>query len=117
VKDTVLTFKVNHLQMQIGKGMELQVPIWHSRTRKAFLIHVGSVLEVIEKKGYFKVHKDANKAFVVLSIASHLDKDVKVVTNLWAFASSIPALGVAFSGQGKCGGSVGPCLSQDKQGA
>ena len=74
--------KAESCNTQIGKGMELQVPIWHSRTRKAFLIHVGSALEVIEKKGYFKVHKDANKAFVVLSIASHLDKDVKVVTNL-----------------------------------
>jgi hypothetical protein len=32
--------------------------------RKAFLIHVGSALETIKKKGYFKVHKDANKAYV-----------------------------------------------------
>jgi hypothetical protein len=32
--------------------------------RQAFLIHVGSALEAIKKKGYFKAHEDANKAFV-----------------------------------------------------
>jgi hypothetical protein len=26
--------------------------------------HVGSALEAIEKKGYLKAHKDANKAYV-----------------------------------------------------
>ena len=31
---------------------------------KAFLIHVVSTLEAVEKKGYFKAHKDANKAYV-----------------------------------------------------
>jgi hypothetical protein len=27
-------------------------------------MHVGSALEAIKKKGYFKAHKDANKAYV-----------------------------------------------------
>ena len=40
--------------MLINKGTELQVPIWHSGTREAFLIHVGSAQEAIEKKGYSK---------------------------------------------------------------
>jgi hypothetical protein len=31
---------------------------------KAFLIHVGSVLEAFKKKGYFKAHKDASLAYV-----------------------------------------------------
>ncbi len=34
--------------------MELRVPIWHSGTCEAFLIHVGSAREAIEKKGYFE---------------------------------------------------------------
>jgi hypothetical protein len=29
---------------------------------KAFLIHVGSALEAIERKGYFKVYVESNKA-------------------------------------------------------
>jgi hypothetical protein len=32
--------------------------------REAFLIHEGSAIEAIEKKGYFKVHEDANEAYV-----------------------------------------------------
>jgi hypothetical protein len=31
---------------------------------EAFLIHVGSALKAIKKKGYFKAHKDANEAYV-----------------------------------------------------
>ncbi len=38
IQETVSAYKDNHLKTQIGKGMELQVPIWHSGTRKAFLI-------------------------------------------------------------------------------
>ncbi len=52
VQETVSAFKDNHLKTQIGKGMELQVPICQSSMRKAFLIHVGSALEAIERKGY-----------------------------------------------------------------
>ena len=50
VQETVSAYKDNHLKTQIGKGMELKVPIWHSGTREAFLIHVGSAQEVIEKR-------------------------------------------------------------------
>ena len=34
--------------------------------REAFLIHVGSAREVIEKKGYFKAYEENNKAYVEL---------------------------------------------------
>ena len=42
VQETVSSFKEAHLKTLIKEGMELRVPIWHSGTRKAFLIHVGS---------------------------------------------------------------------------
>ncbi len=64
VQKTFLFFKNNHLKTQIGKGMELQVPIWHSGMHEAFLIHVGSALKAIKKKGYFKAHKAANMAYL-----------------------------------------------------
>jgi hypothetical protein len=63
VQETVSAFKGQSLKTQIGKGTELQLPLWHSGMRKAFLIHVGSALEAIKKMGYFKAHKDANKAY------------------------------------------------------
>ena len=50
VQETVSSFKDNHLKMLINNSTELRVPIWHSGTRKAFLIHVGSTRESIEKK-------------------------------------------------------------------
>jgi hypothetical protein len=37
-----------------NKGMEPQVPVWHSGTREAFLTHVRSAQEAIEKKGSCK---------------------------------------------------------------
>jgi hypothetical protein len=42
VQETVSAYKDNHLKTQIIEGMELLVPNWHSDTRNAFLIHVGS---------------------------------------------------------------------------
>jgi len=58
VQETVSSFKEAHLKTLIKEGMELQVPIWHSGTCEAFLIHVGSAQEAIEKKGYFKSFED-----------------------------------------------------------
>jgi hypothetical protein len=54
VQETVSSFKEAHLKTLIKEGTELRVPIWHSGTREAFPIHVGSAREAIEKKGYFK---------------------------------------------------------------
>ncbi len=50
VKETVSSFKDNHLKTLINKGTEIRVPIWHSGMREAFLIHAGSAQEAIEKK-------------------------------------------------------------------
>jgi hypothetical protein len=63
VQDTVSSFKDNHLKTLINEGTELRVPIWHSSTRKAFLIHVGSAQEAIKKKGYFKSFEEYSETF------------------------------------------------------
>ncbi len=62
VQEIVSVFKDNHLMTHIGKGTELCVPIWNSGMPKAFLFHVGSTWDAIEKKGYFKAYDEANKA-------------------------------------------------------
>ena len=49
VQNTVSSYKDNHLKMLINEGTKLQVPIWHSGTREAVLIHVGSAREAIKK--------------------------------------------------------------------
>ena len=66
IQETVSAHKDNHLKTQIGKGMGLRVPTWHSGTREAFLIHVGSAQEAIKKKGYFKAYEEINEAYVEL---------------------------------------------------
>jgi hypothetical protein len=58
VQEMVSSFKDNHLKTLIKEGTELRVPIRHSGTREAFLIHVGSAQEGIKKKGYFKSFED-----------------------------------------------------------
>jgi hypothetical protein len=63
VQEMVSAYKDNHLKMLINKGTELQVPIWHSGTREAFLIHVGFAKEPIKKKGYFKSYEEYSGTF------------------------------------------------------
>ncbi len=46
----VFALKAESLKTQIGKGTKLWVPTWHSGMCKAFLIHVGSALDAIEKE-------------------------------------------------------------------
>ena len=58
MQETVSAYTDNHLKTLINEGTELQVPIWHSGTCKAFLIHVGSAQEAIKKNGYFKWYKE-----------------------------------------------------------
>ncbi len=58
VQETVSSFKEAPLKTLIKEGTELQVPIWHFGMREAFLIHVGSAQEAIEKIGYFKSFED-----------------------------------------------------------
>ena len=76
VQETVSAFKDNHLKTLINKGTELQVPIWHSGTRKAFLIHMGSVHEAIKKKG-FKSYKEYSRTYAV-----HHDKSKQLKSQL-----------------------------------
>jgi len=52
-----------HLKTLIKEGTELRVPIWHSGTREAFLIHVGSAHKAIKKKGYFKSFEDHSEDY------------------------------------------------------
>ncbi len=55
IQETVSALKNDqNLKTQIGESMELQVSIWHSETHKAFLVHVGSAMDAIEKQGHFK---------------------------------------------------------------
>jgi hypothetical protein len=73
VQETDSAFKDNHLKTQIGKGTELQVPIWHSGARKAFLIQVGSALETIKRKGCIEAYVESNKAYVNRNSRASLD--------------------------------------------
>jgi hypothetical protein len=65
VQETFSSFKEAHLKTLIKEGTELCVPIWHSGKREAFLIHVGSAREAIEKKGYFQSFEDHSKDYSV----------------------------------------------------
>ncbi len=64
VQEMISAFKDNHLSMQIDKGTKLRFLIWHSGMRKAFLIHVGSALEAIKRKGYFKAYVESNEVYI-----------------------------------------------------
>ncbi len=64
VQETVSVYKDNRLKMQISKCTELRVPIWHSGKHQTFLNHVGSTLEAVKRKGYFKAYKETEKAYV-----------------------------------------------------
>jgi hypothetical protein len=63
VQEMVSSFKDNHLKTLINEGTELQVPIWHSGTHEAFLLHVGSAQEAIKKQGYFKSYEEYSGTF------------------------------------------------------
>ncbi len=54
------------LKTTIGVDAELRLPIciWHCGMRKAFLMHVSSALDAIEKWGTFKAYKEAHEAYV-----------------------------------------------------
>jgi hypothetical protein len=65
VQETVSALKSDQsLKTTIGVDAELHLPIWHCRMRKAFLMHVSSALDAIEKQGTFKTYKEAHKAYV-----------------------------------------------------
>jgi hypothetical protein len=64
VQETVSALKAESLKTQIGEGIEPCISIWHSGTCKAFLMHVGSAMDTIEKRGHFKAHKETHEAYV-----------------------------------------------------
>jgi hypothetical protein len=65
VQETVSLLKSNQsLKTTIGVDAELHLPIWHCRMCKAFLMHVSSALEAIEKRATFKAYKEAHEAYV-----------------------------------------------------
>jgi hypothetical protein len=63
VQEMVSSYKDNHLKTLIKKGTDLRVPIWHSGTCKAFLIHVGSVQGAKEKKSYFNSFEEYSETY------------------------------------------------------
>jgi hypothetical protein len=105
IQETVSAYKDNHLRTQIGKGTELQVPIWHSGKRKAFLIYVGSTQEAIKKKRDFKAYSKANKAHLEHCIAIQQAQaqlamlDGSTGLEAWAFKKSKKAQELAEAGQ------------------
>jgi hypothetical protein len=59
VKETVSTLKSDQsLKTTIGEDAELCIPIWHTGTWKAFLMHVSTALDT------FKAYKEAIEAYV-----------------------------------------------------
>jgi hypothetical protein len=52
------------LKTTIKVDAELCLPIWHSRMREAFLMHVSSTLNTIKKRGTFRAYKEAHKSHV-----------------------------------------------------
>jgi hypothetical protein len=65
VQETVSHVKSDQsLKTTIGVDAELRLPIWHCGASKAFLMHVSSALDAIEKRGTFKAYKEAHEAYV-----------------------------------------------------
>jgi hypothetical protein len=65
VQETVSLLKSEQsLKTTIGVDAELCLPIWHCGTHEAFLMHVSSALDAIEKQGTFKAYKEAHKAYL-----------------------------------------------------
>ncbi len=58
--------KLRNLQFKtsLEKDTTLNFPVWHKNgTREAFLMHVTVVLDAIKKRGTFKDHDKAQKAY------------------------------------------------------
>jgi hypothetical protein len=55
VQETVSALKSDQsLKTTIEDDAELCIPIWHTGTCEAFLMHVSTALDAIEKRGTFK---------------------------------------------------------------
>ncbi len=65
VQEMVSLLKNNQsLKTTIGADAELCLPIWHCGMREAFLMHVSSALDAIEKRGTFKAYKEGHETYV-----------------------------------------------------
>jgi hypothetical protein len=65
VQETVSHLKSDQsLKTTIGVDVELRLPILHCGMREAFLMHVSSALDAIEKRGTFKAYREAHEAYV-----------------------------------------------------
>jgi hypothetical protein len=65
VQETVSALKSDHsLKTTIGEDAELPLSIWRCGTREAFLMHVSTAVNAIEKWGTFKAYKEACGAYV-----------------------------------------------------
>jgi hypothetical protein len=65
IQDMVSALNNNRsLKNVIGEGLELGLPIWHTGTHEALLMHVGSTLDRIEKRGHFKAYEEAHELYV-----------------------------------------------------
>ncbi len=65
VQETASLLKSDQsLKTTIGVDAELRLPIWHCGMHEAFLMHVSSALDAIEKRGTFKAYKEAHEAYV-----------------------------------------------------
>ncbi len=65
VQETVSAHKRDQShKTTIGEDAEPRLPIWHCEMHEAFLMHVSTALDAIEKWGTFKAYKEACKAYV-----------------------------------------------------
>jgi hypothetical protein len=65
IQETASALKSDQsLKTTIGKDAELRLPIWRSGMCKAFLMHVTTALDAIEKQGTFNAYKEAHEAYV-----------------------------------------------------
>jgi hypothetical protein len=86
IQETVSLLKSDQsLKTTIKADAELRLPIWHCRTRKAFLMHMSSALDAIGKRGTFKAYKEAHEAYVEQREAA---KEAKVNMQVFATAAS-----------------------------
>jgi hypothetical protein len=65
VQETVSIIKSDQsLKTTIREDAKLCILIWHTGMHEAFLMHISTDLDAIEKRGTFKAYKEACEAYV-----------------------------------------------------
>jgi hypothetical protein len=65
IQETVSALKSDQsLKTIIIENVELCIPIWHTGTCEAFLMHVSTALNAIKKWSTFKAYKEAVEVYV-----------------------------------------------------